>query len=114
MRTYGRVYAEDGSYQWTEVSTTPDGQDDLVWLTTLVQCLKLNLGEDPFFANYGIPDKPSIVTQVFPDFNTMLTQQQFSQYFASLQIAKLPSDTPTYQVNVTLNNGVKGNLTVPV
>ena len=56
MRTYGRVYAEDGSYTWVEVSTDANGFDDMVMLTTLAQVLKLNLGESPFYANFGIPE----------------------------------------------------------
>jgi hypothetical protein len=114
VRTYGRVYAVDGSYKWTEIDTASDGSNDAVWLTTLIQCLLLNLGESPFYANYGIPAHPSIVQQVFPDFYVYRTQQQFAVYFASLIIAKDVSSTPTYEVNVTLNNGVKIQASVPI
>lgn len=114
MRTWGRTYNEDGTYQWVKVSTAPDGNNDLVWLTTLIQCLKLNLGESPFYANYGIPARPAVIQQIFPDFYVFRTQQQFAQYFASLIITKLNDPTPHYRVNVTLNNGVKAQMKVPV
>lgn len=114
MRTYGRVYNEDGTYQWVEVSTDANGFNDAVWLTTLVQCLKLNLNESPFWANYGIPAQPSIVQQIFPDFYVYLMQTRFAGYFANLIISKLDSPTPTYRVNATLQSGAKAVVDVPV
>lgn len=115
MRTYGRVQNPDGSFgPWRVVETTPQGFDDLVWVTTLCQTLKLFLNESPFYANYGIPAKTSIVQQVAPDYYVARTQQQFSQYFASLIIAKTPAQRPTYNVNITTHQGVRLDLTVPV
>lgn len=107
MRTYGRQ--EDpvtGEKKWIVVETSVEAGDDYVWLTTLCQTLKLNLGESPFFANYGIPAKPSVVQQVFPDFYVTRTQQQYAPRFASLIVTKVPDDNPNYKINVTLNNGV--------
>lgn len=106
-RTYGRISNPDGSKSWEVVQTSASGQNDLVWVTTLCQVLLLNLGESPFYANYGIPAKPSVVQQLFPDFYVSRTQQQFSQYFANLIIVKQPSTTPKYSVNVITNTGVK-------
>ena len=97
----------DGTKSWVEVQTDASGANDYVWITTLIQCLKLNLGESPFYADYGIPAKPSVVQQVFPDFYVARTQQQFASKFANLVVAKQPSTTPTYTINVTTNNGVK-------
>lgn len=114
MRTWGRVYAQDGTPSWVEVTTDPSGFDDGVWLLTLIQCLKLNLGESPFYANYGIPAKPAVVQQVFPDFYVALTQQQFAPRFANLSIAKQNLPTPTYRVNVTTHQGYKLDATVPL
>lgn len=105
---------------WIEVTTTPTGFDDYVYLTTLAQVLSLNLGESPFYANVGIPQKPSIIQQIAPDFYSMRTQQMFAPFFASLTIARapapkgLPADTPTYQVAVTTNEGLKLSATVPI
>ena len=114
MRTYGRTYNEDGTYQWVEVSTTASGSNDAVYITTLVQCLKLNLGESPFYGNYGIPAYRSIVTQIFPTFYALQTQTQFAQYFASLLITQQPSTTPTYLVQLVTNQGVQVSLPVAV
>lgn len=106
MRTWGRNYALDGSYTWVEVSTDANGYDDNVWLTTLCQTLKLNLGESPFYANYGIPAYQTIVTQVFPDYYVMQTQQQFAPHFASLVISRqAASFPPVYNITAVCHSG---------
>lgn len=110
LRTWGRVTdPATGKKVWVKVTTDPQGFNDLVWLTTLIQVLKLNLGESPFYGNYGIPAKPSVVQQVFPDYYVTQTQQQFYKYFASLIVFKQNSPTPTYVVNVVTNYGVRFN-----
>jgi hypothetical protein len=115
MRTYGRVTNADGSQSWVEASTDPNtGDNSLVYLVTLIQCLKLNLGESPFWANYGIPAQQSVLQQVFPDYYVILTQQNFSGYFASLQIAKLSGPEPAYRISVTTNQGVNLSEDVPI
>lgn len=86
----------------------------MVYLTTLCQVLLLNLNESPFFADYGIPGRPSVVTQVFPDFYIVRTQQRFAQYFASLIVSKVDLPDPTYRINVTTHQGVKLNASVPI
>lgn len=107
MRTYGRTTDESGKQVWTVVETDANGFNDYVMLTTLCQCLLLNLGESPFYAQFGIPAKPSVVQQVFPDYYMAQTQRQFSSFFSSLLLTKLPNDTPTYRINVTLQQGVQ-------
>jgi hypothetical protein len=108
MRTYGRITnLQTGALEWTIVETDDNGFNDAVWLTTLCQVLLLNLNESPFYADYGIPAKPALVQQVFPDFYVARTQQRFSQYFASLIISKQPLPTPVYDVKVTTNQGAK-------
>lgn len=102
MRTYGRVAG-----RWVVVETNAEGFDDYVWVTTLCQTLLLNLGESPFYGNYGIPAKPSVVQQVFPDYYVAVTQQQFASHFASLLVSKQQFPEPTYKVDVTTNQGVK-------
>jgi hypothetical protein len=115
MRTYGRITNPDGSKTWVVVQTDANGYNDMVWLTTLIQTLKLNLGESPFYAQYGIPAQQSVIQQVFPDYYVALTQQVFSPYFASLVISKTPgATTPSYQVNVTTHQGVKLNPSTPI
>ncbi len=114
MRTYGRITNPDGTKTWVVVQTAADGSNDYVYITTLAQVMLLNLGESPFYANFGIPAKPSIVQQVAPDFYLTVIQQQFSRYFANLVIARDPGPDPVYRVNVTTNAGVKVALSIPV
>jgi hypothetical protein len=106
QRTYGRIANEDGTKTWVLVETDANGMNDNVSLTTLAQTLKLNLGESPFHADYGIPAYQTIVTQVMPDFYVMKTQTQFSSYFASLTITRVQGSLPpVYQVNAVCHSG---------
>ncbi len=116
LRTWGRPHNSDGTYgPWTKVTTDPaTGLNDLVYFTTLCQVLLLNLGESPFFANYGIPAHQSVVTQIFPDYYVAYTQQQFAPHFASLIVSKRATAEPAYNVNVTTHVGQKLNASVPV
>lgn len=101
MRTYGRVNGV-----WTEVSTDADGHDDMVWATTLVQELKLNINESPFYADHGIPAKQSVIQQVLPDFYVSLIQRRFAQHFASLIVSRVQGTVvPTYSVQIVTNYG---------
>ena len=97
---------------WVQVETAPDGSNDLVYLTTLLQCLQLNPGESPFFPNYGVPSTQSVLTQIFPDFYVVQTQQQFSGFFAALSVKSLAyadpktgAPAPYYVVNVVTHVG---------
>lgn len=115
MKLWGRIYdTEAGTYQWVQVTTAPDGSNDYVRITELIQVLKLSRNESPFFANYGIPAQQSVLTQIFPDYYVNDTQRQFAPFFASLIIAKLPSPTPTYRVNIVTHAGVVQNMDIPV
>lgn len=107
MRTWGRVTDENGNQTWVAVETDENGDSSYVWLTTLIQTLKLGLGESPFYAQYGIPAQQSIVQQVYPDYYVNMTQQQFAGYFASLTITKVDrAASPTYTIDVIFRNGV--------
>lgn len=114
MRTYGRIYDELGQPTWVEVQTSPEGFEDYVWITTLIQCLLLNINESPFFANYGIPAQQSIIQQLFPDFYVNQTQRQFQPYFASLIVTKLDEPEPHYKINLVTQQGVKQAVNVPI
>lgn len=103
MRTYGR----DASGNWVTVTTDDNGYNDAVWLTTLVQNLKLAPQESPFFANHGIPANGSVIQQILPTFYVNRLQQQFSQYFSSLQIALMESYPPVYNIFAITNSGSK-------
>lgn len=102
MRTYGT----DANGNWIEVQTDANGENGYVWLTELIQTLLLNQGENPFYANRGIPAIQSVQSQIAPDAAMALTQSQFSQYFASLVITRVVNTAnPTYQVNAILLSG---------
>jgi len=89
-----------------QVSTDSAGFDDDVYLTTLAQVLKLNLGESPFYANYGIPQYQTVITQVFPDYYAMQAQTQFAPYFASLAINRASGAfPPQYNVSAVAHSG---------
>ncbi|HQT62192.1 hypothetical protein [Acidiphilium sp.] len=106
MRTYGRLTNADGSKTWVEVSTDANGFNDNVYLTTLAQVLKLNLGESPFYATYGIPAYQTVVTQVYPDYYAMLTQEEFAPHFAALTITRVQgSNPPVYNVSAVTHAG---------
>jgi hypothetical protein len=121
MRTYGRTQdVLTGKKTWWVVTTDSDGFNDSVWLTDLAQVCKLNLGESPFFANYGIPAHESVITQIFPTFFMVRIQQQFASHFASLILTSLPVEqesadsfetgqegrpAPRYYINVLTNYG---------
>ena len=115
MRTYGRTTdVLFGNKTWWVVTTDARGFNDSVYLTTLAQVLKLNLGESPFFANYGIPAHQSVVTQVYPTLYIIRTQNKFSRYFTSLIVTEIPDQVdqdgfpmPAYQINVITNYGSK-------
>lgn len=118
MKTFGKIYDNQGNYIWEEVTTDQNGFNDAVYVTTLIQNLKLNLGESPFYANSGIPAQKSVISQIFPDFYINQIQQQFSQYFASLLIAKIPTSLqnnyPLYDVNILTHQGSSINARIPV
>jgi hypothetical protein len=111
MRTYGRVYNNDGSYKWVNVTTDANGYNDQIYVTTLCQVFRLNLGESPFYGNYGIPAQQSVIQQIAPDYYMSVTQQQFSPYFANLLVKRVAYtdsngvSTPYYNVKVTTKQG---------
>jgi hypothetical protein len=121
MRTYGRTQdVLTGQKKWWVVTTDINGFNDSVYLTDLAQVIKLNLGESPFFANWGIPAHESVMTQIYPDFFLTRIQQQFSARFASCILTPLPVDqgsadsfaagqgggpAPRYFINVLTNYG---------
>lgn len=108
-----------GGMVWQLVQTDPaTGLNDLVYLTTLAQCLLLNLNESPFNSTSGIPAQQAVLQQIYPDFYVAQTQQQFAPYFASLQITHQPASannpTLTYQVAAMTHQGLILNRSVPV
>ena len=111
MRTYGRIIV-DGYLVWVEVGPDVNGDNSQIYLTTLLQCLQLVLGEDPFWGNYGLPVQQTIATQTFPDYYVLQLQNQFAQYFANLQITRVSSTNPIYTVNVTFKSGAQFSVNI--
>lgn len=107
MRTYGRVGQTGGlGGTWVEVSTDANGYNSELYLTALIQCLKLSLGESPFFGDFGIPAQQSVTTQIPPDFYVARTQQQWSQFFSALTIQRVQgSFPPQYNVQAVAPTG---------
>lgn len=103
-----------GSLVWMVVETGANGNNDLVYFTALIQCLLLNLNEAPFYATSGIPAQQSVIQQVFPDYYVALTQQNYSQYFASLQVVKVTDPYPSYQITAITTSGVTLNANIAV
>lgn len=110
MRTYGR----DPGGKWVMVETDANGFNDAVYLTTLVQNLKLVPGESPFYAGHGIPANSSVIQQVLPTYYVNRLQRQFSQYFSSLQLLPVSIDPPIYTISVITHSGSKIITTVNV
>jgi len=65
VRTYGKITNPDGTQSWVQVTTDGSGSNDAVYATALVQTVKLNINESPFYANSGIPAKPSWYNSCF-------------------------------------------------
>lgn len=121
MRVYGRVYDIFGNPTWIVVETLPNGLNDYVYITALIQDLKLNLGESPFFGNDGIPAANSVIQQIAPDYYSALVQLKYSQFFMALSIVRDPNGldrdgkpAPFYRVNITTHYGVTEEIQVPV
>lgn len=121
MRTWGRTRdILTGAKKWVEVTTDANGFNDMVWLTTLAQVCKLNLGESPFWADWGIPAAASVQTQIPPDVYMALTQQRFIGYFMSLSLQRMPDATddsgrpaPYYAISVVTNWGAELDVQIP-
>lgn len=108
-----RIYGRDQNSKWVEFQTDPNGFNDYVYAINLIQVLKLNLGESPFYGNWGIPAAQSVIQQIAPDYYTILTQQRFAPRFANLTVIRITTYTsknvpiPTYRVNILTNQGVQ-------
>jgi hypothetical protein len=113
IRTYGRVTdPRSGAKWWVAVEPDQNDNPDSVYLTALIQTLKLNWGESPFFSDWGIPAHQSVIQQVFPDYFVLLTQKRYAPYFMSLAIVKQPVPTPTYSVTIQFKSGASISTTV--
>lgn len=107
--------------RWIVVETDSAGFDDAVYVVALAQCLLLQLGESPFWADWGIPAVQSVQSQVAPDYFVALMQQRFAPRFASLiitNVSRPPSGrnqrpVPTYDVKILTHRGARVSFSVP-
>ena len=141
MRIYGRIPVpfppsgivdsqqfQYGNYQWVVIQTDANGSDDYCYITALIQCLRLNLNESPFWAQFGLPAETLVMMQVQPDYYTYFIQNFFSQFFASLIISKrpqvptnesfavggIPYTTPIYDISIVRHDGTIYNNSVGI
>lgn len=102
MRVWTRVRQSDGTRRWQAV----DGdQANIAWLQN---ALLLQLGEAPFNAEWGLPIRDTLVTQVWPDYYVNLTKQRFRDTFPMLQITRERNGKQAdlgYSVRALLNDG---------
>lgn len=102
MRTYGTT----SPGVWVEVETDANGENGYVYLTTLIQTLLMNSGENPLYANYGLPAVQAVRTQIPPDLAIAQTQALFSQYFRTLIVTRVPStQNPAYNISAVFFSG---------
>jgi hypothetical protein len=114
MRVWGRTYDANGNPTWVAVETSPTGDNTAVVITWLAQVLLLNLNESPFYADWGIPAKQSVIQQVAPDTFVNLTQQRFAPYFASLIITRTNGNPLKYVCQITTLYGAKVEMEIPI
>ena len=118
MRAYGRVTDIYGNKTWVVVETDANGDSSYVYVTALCQALLLNFAESPFWANFGIPAKNSVLQQQAPDYFVGNIVSYFSQFFASLMVTRRPTTpgnpTPIYDIAAVFKNGVTYQSTIGV
>jgi hypothetical protein len=122
MRTWGRTRDTlTGVKTWHLVETDAQGFNDMVYLTALIQVCKLNLNESPFYASWGIPAHPSVVSQIPPDYYVALTQQRFASRFLALTLVRMHNavdetnrPAPYYYFSVITHVGAFLSFNVPV
>lgn len=102
MRVWTRVMGSDGKRTWQPVD---NDQGNIAWLQN---SLLLQLGESPFWADWGIPVQQTLVSRVWPDYYLNMTQQRFRDVFPTLQITRRDGGNgadPVYDISIILNDG---------
>ena len=114
LRVWGRTGQVNGvGGTWTAVTTTPSGDNSMVYLTAICQTLKLSVGESPFWASSGIDGPQAVMTQIAPDFYATQVQTFYAPFFASLIINRvLGVNPPTYTVRAITKAGAVLTATV--
>lgn len=101
---------------WVVIETDASGNNDMIYLVTLAQCLLLGLAEDPVYSWAGIPALQSVQTGIPPTYYMNRTQKYFSQFFASLVVQQVRNSDgdPVYNITAMTHQGVVLNASVPL
>ena len=118
MRAYGRTTDLYGNKTWVVVETDANGDSSYVYVVALCQCLLLNFNESPFWANFGIPAKNSVLQQQSPYYFFCNIVSYFSQFFASLLVKRRPTTpgnpTPVYDIFAVFKSGATYQATIGI
>ncbi len=112
MRIYGRQQNLDGSKTWITLDTASGSALDEIYVLWLIQTLKLNTLESPYFPGSGVPIWQAMQNTFYPDSSLAAIQASFSQYFSYLSITRLTNPDPYYNIIVVTKNGVSGTIKV--
>lgn len=102
MRVWTRVMGSDGKRTWQPVD---NDQGNIAWLQN---ALLLQLGESPFWTDWGLPVSKTLVSQIWPDYYLNMTQQRFRDVFPTLQVTRQRVDgqsDPVYSIRAILSDG---------
>jgi hypothetical protein len=105
MRIFGRRLNADGTKTWVTLDTANGDSLDEIYVLWLVQTLKLNTLESPFYPGSGVPIWQAMQNTFYPDSSIAQIQANFSQYFAYLSITRVLNPDPFYRVIVITKNG---------
>lgn len=113
MRIHGRKTNPDGTKSWVTIDTEDGGDQDSVYVLWLIQVLKMNTLESPFWPGWGVPMWQALQNTYYPDSSLSQIQATFSQYFTYLSISKVPSDTLLqYSISLITKSGNQAQFVV--
>ncbi|QCE32947.1 hypothetical protein FAI41_04685 [Acetobacteraceae bacterium] len=84
---------QNGKRQWISVS------NNTAILTWLQQAVLLQLGESPFWVDWGLPVIGALTQGIYPDLYIQKTKERFQPYFLNININRTVPDTPEDQIN---------------
>ncbi|KMQ89824.1 hypothetical protein RF55_10509 [Lasius niger] len=87
---------QDGKRKWISVS------DNTAILTWLQQAVLLQLGESPFWVDWGLPVIGFLSQGIYPDLYMQKTKERFQPYFLNVNINRNIPDNPEDQIAYTV------------
>lgn len=114
MRIHGRKINPDGTKTWVTYDTAAGDPIDAIYVVWLIQALKMNTLESPFWPGWGVDIWQSLQNTFYPDSSIANMQAEFSQYFSFLSITRQSDPDPHYAVSVITKAGVPLNYRVAV